>query len=270
MQDLAYQSPHLCGVARSRWHLPSFRDTVPWMRPLSLSGVSRLLKRLKVVYKRGRQHVHSPDGAYRSKLTDIQRAQASCLADPEHVVFLYEDEHTVYRNPSLSFGYATRGGAALTAEQATGFNAMRRIAGCLNWRTGAVHVRYRSQFNVKEMGRFFRWIDRLYPDAHTIYMALDNWPVHFHEDVQQYVREQGCRIVFLRLPTYAPWTNPIEKLWRKWNQDIYHQHPWSADFEVLKQVMTEWFGSYEYGSQELLHYVGLNPSFPKEVPKLIC
>jgi len=43
-------------------------------------------------------------------------------------------------------------------------------------------------------------------------IAWDNWPIHKHVQVEAVAAEQ--RITLLYVPTYAPWTNPIEKLWR--------------------------------------------------------
>jgi transposase len=32
------------------------------------------------------------------------------------------------------------------------------------------------------------------------------------------------KIVLVPLPTYAPWTNPVEKVWRKLCQEVLHLH----------------------------------------------
>jgi hypothetical protein len=89
----------------------------------------------------------------------------------------------------------------------------RRIAGSINVNSGAVIARQRSRFNVKEMYRHFRLIEKHYPQAQRITIALDNWPVHFHAYVREELLKRQSRIELLPLPTYAPWTNPTEKLW---------------------------------------------------------
>jgi hypothetical protein len=63
--------------------------------------------------------------------------------------------------------------------------------------------------------RFFSHIEQHYPEAHVISIALDNWPVHFHGYVRDNLARIHSKIRFLPLPTYAPWTNPIEKFWRQ-------------------------------------------------------
>ena len=66
-------------------------------------------------------------------------------------------------------------------QQATGATAETvRLAGCLDALSGRIVWRRRSRFNVKEMYRFFYYVQKQYPQAKVIYMALDNWPIHFH------------------------------------------------------------------------------------------
>jgi transposase len=261
VQGVLYRSPLLYGIARSRWDLASVRQTIAWMRELSLSGVHGILTRLHVSYKQGRKYVHSPDLQYdQKKLARLRQALAASTADPEHVIFLYEDEHTYYARPSVGAGHASTGGPALKADQGTGSNYRRRIAACLEARTGRLIERQRGSFNVKEMARFLRFVEGHFPDATTIYIALDNWPVHFHPAVLADLEEHQSRIQLLRLPTYAPWTNPTEKGWRKLTQEQIALHRLSRKCDELKQAITDWFEPFHEGSEDLLHYVGLRPT----------
>ena len=66
-------------------------------------------------------------------------------------------------------------------------------------------------------------------------------------------------IKILQLPTYAPWTNPIEKLWRWVRQTVIHLHGLSDDWDTLKQRVCDFILSFRRGSNELLRYVGLLP-----------
>jgi hypothetical protein len=70
------------------------RRVVPWLAGRSLGAVHGLLRRLGVAYKRGRRYVHSPDPDYDAKLAVVAQARAHAADDPDHVVFLYQDECT--------------------------------------------------------------------------------------------------------------------------------------------------------------------------------
>jgi transposase len=60
----------------------------------------------------------------------------------------------------------------------------------------------------------------------------------------------------LNLPTYAPWTNPIEKLWRKLKQEAVCMHPLSEQWTLLKEQVHGFLKSYDRPASDLLRYVG--------------
>lgn len=205
MQGVLYRSPRLYGLSRSRWWLDGLRQVVDWLKPddhpISLPGLCKLLKRWGVSYKRGRRSVHSPDLEYDKKLLLIEQAKRQCQDDPERFVFLYEDEFTYFKLPRVGFAYAATGAKGRSA---TGVGTqLRRIAACLDIASGAVIAGPRQSYNVQEMYYFFRLVERHYRSAERIYIALDNWPVHFHPYVLENLEQQHSRIHFLYLPTYA-------------------------------------------------------------------
>jgi transposase len=257
LRSIVYRSPWLYELGRSRWWLDGLRQVCSWLRPLTLPGVCQLLKRLGVSYKRGQVQVHSPDKQYIEKLVRILWAIAQCQQDPEHRVFLFEDEHTFHRNPTLASAYAVSGAEASLARLYAGYDSARRIAGCLDVRTGALITMQRNHFPAELFLKFLEYVEQQYPQATTIFIALDNWPVHFAPEVLQALQERQSPIQLLPLPTYAPWTNPIEKVWRKFNQEVAHLHPFSHHWSQLRETVDAWFENLRQGSEDLLRYVGL-------------
>ena len=257
MQEILHHSPLLYGFLRSNWHLESVRQVVAWLADMSLPGICKLLKRLRVCYKRGRAHVHSPDPLYDQKMADITNARVLAQSAPKEVVFLYEDEFTFFSRPLVGRCYQSSVGKAAKATGAA--LVTRRLAGCVDVASGAVIARQRDRFTVKEMYRFFSFVEKQYPQADVIYIALDNWPVHFHGYVRDHLAARNSRIRLLPLPTYAPWTNPMEKVWLKLSRELLPQHPYGTRWQTLKEVITRWFDELRDGSAQLLHYVGLLP-----------
>ena len=100
LQGRLYRSAHLYGLEQSRWTLQALQKEVPWLqhtrtgKPMSVSGICQLLKRLGVTYKRGRAHVHSPDLLYNKKRAYIPSLRELNKTDPERSVVLYADELT--------------------------------------------------------------------------------------------------------------------------------------------------------------------------------
>jgi putative transposase len=57
---------------------------------------------------------------------------------------------------------------------------------------------------------------------HESYVTLDNASTHEDDEVEAVVRAAAGRLVLLYLPTYSPWLNPIEMLWRHFRREVTH------------------------------------------------
>ena len=73
-------------------------------------------------------------------------------------------------------------------------------------------------------------------------MIQDNWSIHTHADVLAAL-ERWPRIEPVWLPTYAPWLNPIEKLWRWLRQDVLKLHRLAGDWAGAGRVNHSWASS---------------------------
>ena len=56
----------------------------------------------------------------------------------------------------------------------------------------------------------------------TIHVASDNASTHEDDEVEAVLRAAAGRLVLLYLPTYSPWLNPIEMLWRHYRREVTH------------------------------------------------
>ncbi len=257
MLQVVAQSPRLYELPRSRWWLGGLRQVIPWLQTCSLPGIQRLLRRLGVHYKRGRRYVHSPDLAYRAKCARISRLLRLAGRYPGRIVVSYQDELTYYRKPTVAQGYARAGSDEPHAVQATGSNTHQRIAASTNVQTGATLSWQRSKLDRRTLLRYFQAVGAAYPAAYRVYVIVDNWPVHFHADVTTGLA--GSKVRLVPLPTYAPWLNPVEKVWRKLYQEILHQHEFAADWPALQDKVQAWLDQWTGPSPDLLRYIGLSP-----------
>jgi hypothetical protein len=255
--EVVARSPRLFALPASRWTLRRVRSVVPWLGAASLVTVHRLLRRAHLVYKRGRRAVHSPDLHYDQRVARIAQILALAARWPQRVVVLYQDEVTYYRRPTVGYDYAPAGSKAPRAEQGLGSNTRRRIALLLNARTGATHSWQRTHFDRHTWTRCVQAATAAYPAAQWIYVILDNWPVHHHPDVRRAFR--GTRVRLIYLPTYAPWLNPVEKVWRWLYQEILHQHEFVGQWAQLQEAVQAWLDRWSGPSPALLRYVGLHP-----------
>lgn len=278
MLHVVRRSPEQFGHPQSRWTLQALRQSVDWLRGLTLGGVSRVLKRLKISHKRGRLYLHSPDPAYESKRSSLELKRLRVQYQPQREVFLYLDEFTYYCQPSLAYDYAVCGHVYPLARLSYGSNPYQRIIAALNAHTGQVTYRQQDKIGVEAIADFLERLRQTYPDAETIFIALDNNPLHFHPTVLARVQPQtfpwyevlppswptevspgSLPIEFLPLPTYASWLNPIEKLWHWLKRVVLHLHRYAHDWPALQARVAAFLDQFLLGSDALLHYVGLLP-----------
>ena len=103
---------------------------------------------------------------------------------------------------------------------------------------------------------FYRQLLAAYPDAKRIYVVQDNWSIHTHPDVQAALSDLP-QIEPVWLPTYAPWLNPIEKLWRWLREQVLTLHRLAGDWQALRERVNAFLSQFAEAADELLHYVGL-------------
>jgi len=278
---------------KARWDLGLISQVCDWLAVNHPSSLSQLLKRLGISYKRGRSYIHSPDPNYDQKMDMIAQCLLKAWYAPEKYALLYQDEFTIYRQPTIARDYEQMGKFQPLARRGYGSNTELRGIGALNAITGQVTYHQTSKANIRQLTVFYDMVTQDYPQLDTIYMVQDNSPVHFHPDLLIHLQTQDFQfpthvpgnwpdepspkamrlaekrkakgkheklpIKILQLPTYAPWANPIEKLWRWVRQSILHLHRLSDDWSRLKLRIRDFILSFRKGSNELLRYVGLLP-----------
>jgi hypothetical protein len=281
--ECLHQPPESFKHAQSRWSLQALLENCDWLQLKTLPGLWRLLDRLGISYKRARDYLHSPDREYGAKVAYMQQCLEQTLSEPERYALLYLDEFGFERQPTLSWAYTERATALPLARRSYGTNTLCRGIGALNALSGQLTYEQHSKITVPHLSNFYHHLVADYSWAECIFVVQDNWPVHVHPDIIARLQAQTSpfwptvpanwptspsrravqdhlpiQLVFL--PTYAPWLNPIEQLWRWVRQDVLHLHRFCDDWLSLKQRILDFMARFSTGSTELLNYVGLLPS----------
>lgn len=255
-----HRSPQQDGADPSRWKLKLLQTLCPVFRGFrSLSGIWRRLKKWDLARKRGRQKLHSPDPEYEPKAQAVNQAYQQAQEQPAEHVLLYGDEKTVYRWPPPGQVYEAAGSGGIhqpTAPKGTRSNTKHRWAGLLDAVRGRVLTRDASKAGKDLLIALLGDARQAYP-TQQISLAWDNWPVHKHPEIAEAAERLGIRLLYL--PTYAPWTNPIEKLWGWLQDEILSMHRHADEFAVLLQRCRDFFARLAQTPLDLLRYVGLAP-----------
>ena len=278
------QSPGLVNPQQTRWTLRTLGQVVPWLRDVCVSGVHQILSRLGISYKRARDYVRSPDVDYAEKLSRIQHALEDARENRETCVVVYQDEFGFKLQPTVAKDSAETGTKYPLARQSHRPQETCYGIGALNPHTGDVVYQQVKSCTVVALHTFYTQICQRYPKAERIYLIQDNRAIHFHANLMAALLPQTTvfakptppkwtgklskkigtlaklRIEIVQLPTYASWTNPIEKLWRWVRQSVIHLHRLSEDWQALQDEVLAFMEQFKGGSQPLLYYVGLLPN----------
>ena len=93
--------------------------------------------------------------------------------------------------------------------------------GAVNYHTGETVVLFERRKRRREIAKLLEALVAKHPTG-TIYVAWDNADTHQDDEVEAVVRAAAGRLVLLYLPTYSPWLNPIEMLWRHFRREVTH------------------------------------------------
>ena len=117
--------------------------------------------------------------------------------------FLYLDELSYYRQPTVAPAYEQQGKHQWRANLSQRSNTRCRGIGALDAMTGQVHYQQADKIRTKVQTAFYQAITQAYPDAHTIYVAQDNWPNHAAPTVLAYLEAQRTPFFPNTLPKWS-------------------------------------------------------------------
>ena len=245
------------GPPPTRWSLRALRATFPWWEALTLSGVWRALRRLGLGLRAAAVQRYGPAPDYLAKEARLLACLQAAAAAPDEVAALFVDEMGYARWPEPGADWGPVAPAPRpVAGRAGSKQRLWRVIGALNAVTGQVDVADNYVLGREQVSAFSRHPAQRYAHARRVYLIQDNWSIHAHPDVLATL-ETLPRIEPVWLPTYAPWLNPIEKLWRWLKGDVLKQHRLAADWAGLRQRVQAFLAQFATGSDALLRYVGL-------------
>lgn len=249
-------APTAHGPRPSRWTLRTIRASFAEIRDYTLSGAWRWLDRLGIRLRSAEVQDYSPDPAYHEKVRCLKKCLRRAYAHSDvAVLFLDEMGYTRWPNPAAAWTDAPPSPRP-QADRGRANNGLWRVIGAMNACTGRVHYLDNYIAGRRQVIQMYRLLANRYRRMKKVYVVQDNWSIHSHDDVLAAV-EKLPRIEPVWLPTYAPWLNPIEKLWRWLKQDVLKMHHFASDWTKLRGQVNAFLDQFAGGSRRLLRYCGL-------------
>lgn len=149
-------------------------------------------------------------------------------------VAVYLDEVDIHLNPKMGPDWMNRGKQKQV--MTPGQNVKRYLCGALDIATGHIeHVAADRKNGLLFLAALERLL-KVYPQARTIHIVLDNFKIHTSKQVQAWMRQHGQRIRLHFLPPYCPDHNKIERKWRDLHAAVTRNHRCRTIEELMANV----------------------------------
>jgi transposase len=169
-------------------------------------------------------------------------------------VFYYADEFNLSWFPTLRAMWSPKGQQVMipTPGQPDKYYGI----GAVNYHTGESVVQFQRRKRRQEIAQLLEALVAKHPTG-TIYVAWDNASMHEDAEVEAVVRAAAGRQVLLYLPTYSPWLNPIEMLWRYFRREVTHCELFETKSALLAAAQA-CFNRFNQGLSKILSVIGSN------------
>jgi len=130
--------------------------------------------------------------------------------------------------------------------------------GAANYHTGESVVIIRRRKRRQEVAELLQCLVHKHSTG-TIYVAWDNAYTREDDEVEAVVRAASGRLVLLYLPTYSPWLNPIEMLWRHFQHEVTHCELYATVKDLLA-ASRDFFDRNNQAPEPVLSIIGSHPT----------
>jgi len=183
-------------------------------------------------------------------------------------IFYYADEFNLSWFPTLRAMWSPKGQQVMI--RTPGQPQKHYGIGAVNYHTGETVVIFRKRNRRREIAELLQMLVDKQP-AGTIYIAWDNATTHQDDEVEAVVRAAAGRLVLLYLPTYSPWLNPIEMLWRHFRREVTHCELFDTG-QPLLTAARDFFDPYNQTPEKILPVIGARPilQLPVRINQDLC
>jgi putative transposase len=170
----------------------------------------------------------------------------------EDEVFYYADEFNLSWFPTLRAMLSPKGQQVMipTPGQPDKYYGI----GAVNYHTGETVVQFQRHKRRKEIAQLLEALLEKHPKE-RIFVTWDNVNTHEDDEVEAVVRAAAGRLVLLYLPTYSPWLNPIEMLWRHFRREVTHCELFETK-QALLAAARDFFDRYNQCPEKILSVIG--------------
>jgi len=239
LQKLVEQEPREAGYSFSSWTCADLlRELIQkGFEAVSSETIRTHLHALGYRVRRPVLSIASPDPEYKQKAKKLDKYQKQ--AKHGEILLYYQDEIDLNLLPGIMRCWTLEG--VQRKVPTPGQNQKQYGFGAVNYVSGQMVHRIEERKNSVGFCAFieqFMQIVTQAPDYHgqKIILVVDNFIIHHSRKTQEFLAQYADRLLLFLLPTYSPWLNLIERLWKHLRCKVTHNHLFTNIEELVKAV----------------------------------
>lgn len=239
LKKLVEQEPREAGYLFSTWTCADLLREVIRKGYEAVSGetIRAHLHTLGYRVRRPVLSIASPDPDYQQKVKKLEKYQKQ--AKNSEILLYYQDEIDLNLLPGILRCWTLHG--VQRKVPTPGVNQKCYGFGAVNYVSGQTVHRIEEH---KNSAGFCAFIEQFMPtvtqapDYHgqKIVLVVDNFIIHHSRKTQEFLEKYADQLLLCMLPTYSPWLNLIERLWKQLRRKVTHNHLFASIADLVKAV----------------------------------
>ena len=239
LQKLVKQEPRDAGYSFSTWTCADLLHELvrKGFEAVSCETIRVHLHALGYRVRRPVLSIASPDPEYKQKAKRLKKCQKQ--AKNGEILLYYQDEIDLHLLPGIMRCWTLEG--VQRKIPTSGVNQKQYGFGAVNYVSGQTVHRIEERKNSVGFCAFieqFMQIVTQAPEYHgqKIVLVVDNFIIHHSRKTREFLAKYADRLLLFMLPTYSPWLNLIERLWKHLRRKVTHNHLFKSIAELVKAV----------------------------------
>ncbi len=239
LKKLVEQEPREAGYSFSTWTCADLlREVIrKGFEAVSSETIRAHLHTLGYRVRRPVLSIASSDPEYPRKVKKLKRYQKQ--AKNGELLLYYQDEIDLNLLPGIMRCWTLPGRQRKVPTP--GVNQKRYGFGAVNYVSGQTVHRIEEHKNSVGFCAFIEQFMQTViqaPDyrGQKIVLVVDNFIIHHSRKTREFLEKYADQLLLFMLPTYSPWLNLIERLWKHLRRKVTHNHLFASIADLVKAV----------------------------------
>lgn len=258
LKKLVKQEPRDAGYAFSTWTCADLlRELVKkGFEKVSCETIRHHLHSLGYRVLRPVLSIASPDPDYQRKVKQLEKYKKQ--AKNGEILLYFEDEIDLNLLPGILRCWTLRGSQRKV--MTPGVNVKQYGFGAVNYVSGKTSYRIEDHKNSVAFCTFVQQFIQTITQSREyhgqkIVWVVDNFIIHHSKKTTKFLEQYSDQLILFALPTYSPWLNVIELLWKHLRRKVTHNHLFE-NISQLVQAVSSFLKSLNRKPQHTLRIIG--------------